>query len=481
MTNSREDARDQGKLWGGNFRSPTDPALLRLSRSPESYFSMAPYDIAGSQAHATELWRAGILTADELDRVHVEMETLNADIKGGALTPESHDEDVHGFIERVLIERLGELGAKLRAGRSRNDQGANDLRLYLRDKARSIVLATSEFQSALIDQAGEHVRTHAPGFTHLQPAQPIVFGHQLLAHAQSVARDNDRLLDWDRRSALSPLGAAALAGSGIAVHPEESAKELGYDGVCENSIDAVSSRDHVAEFLFATSMLFVNLSRLSEEMCLWVSNQFSWVELDDAFATGSSIMPQKKNPDVAELTRGKAGRVLGNMTGFMTSLKGLPLAYNRDLSEDKAAVLDTVETLEVVLPAMTGMIRTMRVNVEKLAHDATDGFTLATEIADWLSFRQIPFRESHEIAGRYVRFCEDHGIGLHEVSDSQLEEIDHRLTPEIIQHLTCDAALSARSGYGSTSPARVQEQLERLSARIVQHREWAESYKGVRA
>jgi argininosuccinate lyase len=466
------------QLWGGRFRSPADPSLLALSRSPDSYFRMSAYDLAGSRSHVRELLRAEIVDEVEAERLLAEIDTLDEDVRAGRVGPNASDEDVHTFLERVLVERLGEVGGKLRAGRSRNDQTANDLRLYLRDHARKLVLALAELQDSLVEQGRRHVRTAAPGFTHLQPAQPIVFGHQLLAHAQAFARDADRLADWDRRTARSPLGSAALAGSAIAVHPELSAAELSYDGPCENSIDAVASRDHVAEFLFAASMLGVNLSRLAEEICTWASRQFRWVELHDSFATGSSIMPQKKNPDIAELTRGKAGRLLGNLNGLMATLKAMPLAYNRDLAEDKAAVFDTVDTLVIVLPAMAGLVRTLSVNVDELRRQATEGFTLATEAADWLSRRGVPFSEAHEITGVLVRTCEDKGLDLHELSDAELAAVDARLTPDVRPHLTVEAALAARSGYGATSPDRVLEQIDRLADLLARQRAWARDYQG---
>ncbi|MCG5213183.1 argininosuccinate lyase [Streptosporangium sp. KLBMP 9127] len=454
---------------------------MTLSRAPDSYFRLAPYDLAGSRAHVIELQRAGILDGAETSRLLAELDRLDEDLRAGLVVPIASDEDVHTFLERVLVERLGPLGGKLRAGRSRNDQTANDLRLYLRDHVRKLVVALGDLQDALVAQARRHTGTAAPGFTHLQPAQPIVFGHQLLAHAQAFARDVDRLRDCDRRTARSPLGAAALAGSGIAVHPELSAREMGYDGPCENSIDAVASRDHVAEFLFAASMLGVDLSRLAEEVCLWASQQFRWVSLHDSFATGSSIMPQKKNPDIAELTRGKAGRLLGNMNGLLATLKSLPLAYNRDLSEDKAAVLDTVDTLAIVIPAMAGMMRTLQVNVPELRRQATAGFTLATEVADWLTRKGVPFNEAHEISGALVQVCEDKGLELHEVPDEDLTAVDPRLTQEVRACLTIEAALAARTGYGATAPDRVTEQIDRLEVVLAGHRAWAASYEGPRA
>ena len=466
------------RLWGGRFKSGPSLALENLSRSDPSFFRLAPYDLAGSRAHANELQRAGILTAAELQQLLDAMQQIEKEFVAGELAPILADEDVHTFLERELTQRLKAIGGKLRAGRSRNDQAANDLRLYLRDKARKLALAVIDLQHALVEQAAAHVETVTAGFTHLQPAQPIVFAHQLLAHAQSIYRDIDRLVDWDRRSARSPLGAAALAGSAICLRADLSAVELSYDGPCENSIDAVASRDHVAEFTFITSMLAVNLSRLSEEVILWTSRQFRWVELDDAYATGSSIMPQKKNSDIAELTRGKAGRLIGNLSGLLATLKSLPLAYNRDLAEDKIAAFDSIDTLDLVLPAMAGMIRTMRVNVDEMRRQAPLGFTLATEVADWLALRGVPFSEAHEITGALVRACEQKGIELGEVSVATLAQVDARLEPGVLDHITLDAAVAARSGYGGTAPARVAEQITRLRSAIEEQVAWAANYKG---
>lgn len=468
------------RLWGARFKSGPAKALAALSRCPDDYFRLTPYDLAGSRAHAHELQRAGLLDDAETRQMVEALDGIGDDFREGRLHPTPADEDVHTFIERVLTERLGALGGKLRAGRSRNDQTANDLRLFLRDHARLIASEVLNLQQALVGQAEQHVESICPGFTHLQQAQPIVFAHHLLAHSQAMLRDVQRLVDWDARTALSPLGAAAMAGSAIARQPELSAKEMGYDGTCENSIDAVASRDHVAEFLFAASMLGVNISRLAEEFCLWSSRQFRWVLLDDAYATGSSIMPQKKNPDIAELARGKAGRLIGNLTGLLSTLKSLPLSYNRDLSEDKHHVLDTVDTLLLVLPAMAGMVATMQVQADELRRQAPLGFTLATEVADWLSLRGVPFKVAHEITGALVQLCEKHELELWEVTPAMLIEVDERLTPEVRDCLTLEAAIAARSGRGGTAPERVREQMARLQVALVGQQAWTENYGGFR-
>ncbi|MEO8137401.1 MAG: argininosuccinate lyase [Betaproteobacteria bacterium] len=468
------------KLWGARFRSPPDPALMRLSTSPASHYRLTAYDLVSSQAHANELQRAGLLTPDECATIVAALEAMRLEFSAGTLAPSPRDEDVHTFLERVLVERLGTVGGKLRAGRSRNDQAANNLRLYLRAVAREIVAALLGLQDALVAQAVQHVNTLAPGFTHLQPAQPIVFAHLLLAHAQAFARDADRMRDWDRRAARSPLGAAALAGSAIAVQPELSAMELGYDAPCENSIDAVGGRDHVAEFLFVTAMLGVNLSRLAEEIVLWSSRQFRFVELDDAFTTGSSIMPQKKNPDIAELTRGRSSRLIGALTTMLVALKALPFSYNRDLAEDKHAAFEAIDTLSAVLPAMAGLVRTMRVQADELRRQSVAGFTLATEVADWLAKRGVPFATAHEVSGALVKRCEDLGVGLAEIDDADLLAVDPRLTPDIKGCLTPEAAVAARTGYGGTAPIRVRQQIERLAATIETQRRWSAVYAGPR-
>ena len=467
--------RQPGLLWGGRFASGPDPALMRLSIAPPSYFRLVAQDLRGCRAHARELERAGLLDPGETVRILAALDEIDADLGSGRFTPGPADEDVHTLIERLLVERLGALGGKLRAGRSRNDQTANDLRLYLREQARVVALGVLDLIDALVGQADQHRHSIAPGFTHLQPAQPIVFGHQLLAHAQALARDIDRLHDWDRRSARSPLGAAALAGSAIAMHPELAAEEMGYLGPCENSIDAVASRDHVNEFLFIAAQLGVDLSRLCEEICLWCSRQFRWVRLHDSFSTGSSIMPQKKNPDIAELTRGISGRLIGNLTGLLAGCKSLPLAYNRDLFADKQAAFDSVDALSLCLPAMAGMVRTWQVDVARLRAQAGEGFTLATEIADWLARQGIPFAEAHEIAGAAVRYCETRGMELEALGPDDLAAIDPRLTPALLPFMTLEHAVAARQAFGGTAPERVAEQRDRLVSRLAAQRRWAEA------
>ena len=348
------------------------------------------------------------------------LDDLDAAVRDGSFRPTVDDEDVHTALERGLLERAGALGGKLRAGRSRNDQVATDLRLFLRDAARSVAARVAELETAIIGLAERHRGTPMPGMTHLQHAQPVLLAHHLLAHVHALKRDVERLVDWDVRAALSPLGAGALAGSSLPLDPEAVAQELGFTAPMANSIDAVSDRDFAVEFLFVAALLGVHLSRLGEEICLWATTEFGWIELDDGYSTGSSIMPQKKNPDVAELARGKTGRLIGNLMSLLTTLKGLPLAYDRDLQEDKEPVFDSVEQLLLVLPALAGMVATLRVDDERLTAAAATGHALATDVAEWLVRSGVAFRDAHEISGRLVRWCDDAGCELWEVGDDDL-------------------------------------------------------------
>ena len=450
------------QLWGGRFKSGPSEALANLSRAPKSYFRLFREDIAGSRAHASELKRAGVLDAGEFTTIRDALDAIEDDVAGGREEPKPGDEDVHTFLERLLMVRLGALGGKLRAGRSRNDQTANNTRLYLRRMARELAGGIMAVEEAIVSQARKHTDTIMPGFTHLQPAQPIVLGHHLMAHGQSLLRDIQRFEDWDRRFDRSPLGAAALAGSEIACRPDLSATELGYSAACENSIDAVAARDHVAEFLFICSLAAVSLSRLAEEICIWSSKQFSWLRLHDSYSTGSSIMPQKKNPDIAELTRGMSGTLIGNVAGFLATMKAMPLAYNRNLAEDKRALFETIDVLELILPAFAGMVETLEFDVAKLREEAPKGFTLATEVADWLVGQNIPFSEAHEITGAVVRYCEDRGHDLAGLTEGDLAEIDARLNKDVLEAIKLDKAVASRTGYGATAPIRVQEQISRF-------------------
>ncbi|WP_298178160.1 argininosuccinate lyase [Saccharomonospora sp.] len=462
------------KLWGGRFASGPAEAMAALSASTHFDWRLAPYDIAGSRAHARVLHRAGLLTDDELEAMLAALDQLAKDVESGAFTPTVADEDVHTALERGLLERAGpELGGKLRAGRSRNDQVATLFRMWLRDAARRITADTLDIVDALVEQSTRHHDAVLPGRTHLQHAQPVLLAHHLMAHAQALLRDLGRLKDWDARAAESPYGSGALAGSSLGLDPDAVARELGFPTSVENSIDGTASRDFAAEFCFVLAMLGVNLSRIAEEVIIWNTAEFGYVTLDDAWATGSSIMPQKKNPDVAELTRGKAGRLIGNLTGLLATLKAQPLAYNRDLQEDKEPVFDSVEQLELLLPAIAGMIGTLTFHTDRLAESAPAGFTLATDVAEWLVRQGVPFRAAHEAAGECVRVAEERGVGLDDLTTDELTAIHPALTPAVREVLTVEGSVASRDSRGGTAPARVSEQRERLVARLAELREWA--------
>ena len=460
-------------LWGGRFEGGPAEALARLSVSVHFDWRLAPYDLLGSRAHARVLHRAGLLTADELQRMLDALDELDREVADGTFTPTVADEDVHTALERGLLEKLGGLGGKLRAGRSRNDQVATDLRLYLRDHVRQLVGRVAELEHALLEQAEQHLDTPAPGMTHLQHAQPVLFAHQLLAHVQPLVRDVARLRDWDARTSVSPLGSGALAGSSLPLDPLATAAELGFSAAAANSMDAVSDRDFVCEFLFCAALLGVHLSRLGEEVVLWNTTEFGWVTLDDAFSTGSSIMPQKKNPDIAELARGKAGRLIGHVAGSLAMLKGLPLTYDRDMQEAQEPCFDAVETLLLVLPAMAGMIATMTVHADVLERAAPLGFALATDVAEKLVRDGVPFREAHEAVGHLVVWCTANDTDLDEATDAELAAVSPHLTPDLRAVLDVRGAIASRSAFGGTSPDRVVEQLAALRSELVGQRQWS--------
>ena len=463
---------ESGKLWGGRFAGGPSPELEALSRSTHFDWRLTPYDLAGSRAHANALHAAGLLTDADHAELLRGLRVLGERYADGSLQPGPDDEDVHGALERLLLEEVGaEVGGRLRAGRSRNDQVATLFKAFLRDHARVVAGQVLDLVAALHAQARGHLDVVLPGRTHLQHAQPVLLAHHLAAHAWPLLRDVDRLGDWDRRVAAdSPYGSGALAGSSLDLDPQAVARELGFTDSSANSIDGTASRDFVAEFAFVTAMIGVDLSRIAEEVILWSTREFGFVELHDAWSTGSSIMPQKKNPDIAELARGKSGRLVGNLTGLLTTLKGLPLAYNRDLQEDKEPVFDSVDTLEVLLPAVTGLVATLRFDTARMAQLAPQGFSLATDVAEWLVRQGIPFRVAHEVAGRCVRRCEELGAELPDLTDDQLAEISPDLTPEVRSVLTVEGSVASRRGRGGTAPVRVREQLAELEATLDQHR-----------
>jgi argininosuccinate lyase len=478
-TPARDGAASSGdlpalKLWGGRFAGGPAQALEALSASVHFDWVLAPYDLAGSRAHARELAAAGLLTAGELTRMLGGLDTLEADVRSGAFVGTPADEDVHTALERGLIERIGpQLGGKLRAGRSRNDQVATLYRMYLRDQVRLVATALLELAGVLLAQAAAQPEAAMPGRTHFQHAQPVLLAHHLQAHVHALLRDVERLVDWDRRADESPYGSGALAGSSLGLNPTAVARELGFSGSSDNSMDGTAARDVVAELAFVLAMAAVDVSRLAEEVVVWTTAEFGFAVLDDAYATGSSIMPQKKNPDIAELARGKAGRLIGNLTGFLATLKALPLAYNRDLQEDKEPVIDSVNQVLLVLPAFTGMIATMRFDTARMAELAPAGFSLATDIAEWLVRQGVPFRVAHEVAGTCVRSCEQRGIGLEQLTDDDLAAISPQLTPAVRQVLDVAGSLASRDGRGGTAPVRVAEQRIRLEGRLAALAGWA--------
>jgi argininosuccinate lyase len=459
---------DTTSLWGGRFASGPSPELVELSRSTQFDWRLAPYDLVGSRAHAFVLQAAGLLSRDDLTALIAGIDALAADVESGEFVAHPDDEDVHTALERGLIERLGpELGGRLRAGRSRNDQVATLFKMYLRDHAKAIAGLVRALAAALADQAERHLGAAMPGRTHLQHAQPVLLSHHLLAHAWPLVRDLERLSDWDARvGADSPYGSGALAGSSLGLDPEKVAADLGFTGSTANSIDGTAARDFVAEFAFVTAQIGVDVSRLAEEVILWNTKEFDFVTLHDGYSTGSSIMPQKKNPDIAELARGKSGRLIGNLAGLLATLKALPLAYNRDLQEDKEPVFDSIDTLEVLLPAFTGMISTLTFNTERMAALAPQGFALATDIAEWLVRQGVPFRVAHELSGACVQACEQRGIELWDLTDEDFAAISPELTPGVREVLTVEGSLSSRDSRGGTAPVRVSEQLTELRARL---------------
>lgn len=464
-------AGETGALWGGRFASGPSKELQTLSRSTDFDWVLARYDIFGSKAHAVALNAAGLLGDNELVRMHEALDELAARVESGEFVPEAADEDVHSALERGLTEIAGkELGGKLRAGRSRNDQIATLIRLYLLDHAEILREQLVDLLTVLHAQAVKHSGVILPGRTHLQHAQPVLLAHQLAAHACPLVRSLERMRDWEDRARRSPYGSGALAGSSLALDPRLVAEYLGLGEPLENSIDATAARDVIAEFAFILAQVGIDLSRLSEEIILWNTKEFDFVTLHDGYSTGSSIMPQKKNPDIAELARGKSGRLIGNLTGLLATLKAMPLAYNRDLQEDKEPVFDSVSQLEMLLPAFTGMMATLVFHTERMTELAPKGFSLATDVAEWLVKQGVIFRDAHEISGELVAYCEARGMELHEPSDEELQSVSEYLTSGVREVLSIEGSVNSRVGIGGTASVRVVEQLDCLAQTIVDFR-----------
>ncbi len=456
---------DQSRLWGGRFQGGPSDAMFALSKSTQFDWRLALHDIAGSKAHAVALEAAGLLTPGDARQMAEGLDELARRVEAGEFTPVESDEDVHGALERGLKDVVGaELGGRLRAGRSRNDQIATLIRAWLRSEIRTLTQDLDGVIGALAAQADRHMGAVMPGRTHLQSAQPILLSHHLLAHAWPLVRDIQRLQDLDKRLAVSPYGSAALAGTSLGLDPQLVARELGFASSAPNSLDGTSARDVVAEAAYVLAQIAVDLSRLSEDIIIWCTAEFGFATLHDAWSTGSSIMPQKKNPDVAELARGKAGRLIGNLAGLLATLKGLPLAYNRDLQEDKEPIFDGVDQLHVLIPAVAGMVGTLTFHPERMAEVAPLGFSLATDVADHLVRGKVPFAVAHEVAGETVRYCETRGITLQDLTVDDLPRISQHLDPGVLDVLTVEGSVSARNGRGGTAPDRVRAQLGELRA-----------------
>ncbi len=455
------EARDA--LWGGRFASGPSDAMAALSKSTHFDWRLAKYDLLGSAAHVKALAQAGVIIDEERDVLLRAIEELAKRIDQGMFTFRAEDEDVHSALERGLIEIAGnEAGGKVRAGRSRNDQIATLIRMFALDASRAIEDQLLSYLDALCSKAEEYMGVAMAGRTHFQHAQPILLSHHLLAHAWPQVRNLQRLEDLRKRLKKSPYGSAALAGNTYGLDAQLVAGELGFTEPTENSIDATASRDLVAEFTFVLAMIAVDLSRIAEEIVIWSTAEFDYVKLSDQFSTGSSIMPQKKNPDVAELVRGKSGRVIGNLSGLLSTLKGLPLGYNRDLQEDKEAIFDSFDTLMLVLPAFTGMIGTLEFNRSRLQDLSVAGFSMATDVADYLVRQGVPFKDAHEAVGKLVVFCEENGLELDQLSREQYESISRQLKPELKDVLNLSTAIESRNSAGGTSSKQVIEQLVKL-------------------
>jgi len=450
-------------MWKGRFDEATSDLVLRLGESISFDWRLHAQDIRGSVAHSRALLRAGILTADEQRRIEDGLQEIGGEISRGEFAFSVGLEDIHMNIEAALTRKIGDAGAKLHTARSRNDQVATDLRLYCRDACDRIAEGIRGLQRSLLGAAERFPQAVLPGYTHLQRGQPVLFAHHLLAYVEMLERDRTRLADCRRRLNVLPLGSGALAGSTIVLDREAMAAELGFDGVTRNSMDAVGDRDFVAEMLFVLSLAGIHLSRLGEDVVLWATAEFGFVALSDAHTTGSSLMPQKKNPDVAELTRGKAGRLVGNLVALLTVLKGLPMTYNRDLQEDKEPLFDSVDTVELVLAVFAEMVTGMRVREDRTAAAAADPFLLATDLADYLVLRGVPFRQAHEVIGKLTAHCLAEGRGFPELALEEFRRFSPAFAEDVFACLDLRRALGARRATGAPSPANVAGELARWS------------------
>ncbi|SFH03859.1 argininosuccinate lyase [Desulfotomaculum arcticum] len=454
------------KLWGGRFQKETDSLVDDFHSSISFDSRLYKYDITGSIAHAAMLARVGIISLEESETITRGLQGILADIEAGLVEFSVSAEDIHMNVEQLLIERIGEVGKKLHTARSRNDQVALDVRMYLRDEIDAVLELLGQLNVTLLDLAEQHIDTVMPGYTHLQRAQPVNLAHHLLAYCQMFYRDMDRLRDCRRRVNVMPLGAGALAGTTFPLDRAFVARELGFDAITENSLDAVSDRDFAVEFAAAAALVMVHLSRFCEEIILWSTSEFSFVELDDAYSTGSSMMPQKKNPDVAELIKGKSGRVFGDLTTLLVMLKGLPLAYNKDMQEDKEALFDAVDTVKKCLLIFRPMLATMRVKKDNLARAARGGFTNATDLADYLVEKGVPFREAHEIVGRAVAYCIERAGNLDDLTLEEFNRFSPVIDEEVYSAIGIDHCVAARKVPGGPAPEAVRESIAKMRGRV---------------
>ncbi|MBM9604094.1 argininosuccinate lyase [Desulfopila inferna] len=463
---SKEKPAGSEKLWGGRFAEATAHSVEAFTSSIQYDSRLYSYDIAGSKAHAAMLKRQGVLTQDELDAVIDGLSAIEKEIDGGSFVFKSELEDVHMNIEKALVDKIGPAGAKLHSARSRNDQIALDLRLYLRDQCDRFAVLLTDAQKTCVSLARHYLGDIMPGYTHLQRAQPVLISHHMLAYYEMFGRDRQRILDCRKRINLSPLGCAALAGTGLPIDRESVAEELGFDGVTANSMDSSGDRDFAIEFVSCCALIQTHLSRISEELVLWSSQEFSFVDISDKFCTGSSIMPQKKNPDIPELIRGKSGRVIGSLMTLFTLLKGLPLTYNRDLQEDKEPVFDAVDTVSASLSIMAELLGNLRFNTDRMKKATQTGFITATDLADYLVMKNVPFREAHGIVGRSVAFCIEKGCELEDLQLDDLQKFSPAIGEDVYAVLSVDGSVNSRLSTGGTARKRVEEAIEKAEKQL---------------
>ncbi len=448
------------KLWGGRFSKSTDTLVDDFNSSIRFDGRMYAQDIQGSQAHAEMLGKQGIIPKEDAALIIKTLGEILKDIEDGKVEFQIDAEDIHMNIETILISRIGDVGKRLHTGRSRNDQVALDDRLYLRDEALVLKNMLLDLLKTILNLADDNINTIMPGYTHLQKAQPITFAHHVMAYFEMFSRDLSRLDDWKKRMNVMPLGSGALAGTTYPLDREFVAEKLGFDAVTKNSLDGVSDRDFVCELAFVLSMIMVHLSRFSEEIILWSSNEFGFIELDDAYSTGSSIMPQKKNPDVAELARGKSGRVFGSLMGLLTMLKGLPLAYNKDMQEDKEQIFDALDTVKMCLPVFCGMLSTMKVRKENMRKGAKGGFTNATDVADYLVKHGLPFRDAHAVSGKMVAYCLDTDKCIEDLSLEEFKTFSPLFEEDIYDAVSLETCVNQRSIIGGPAPDTVKKVID---------------------